>query len=68
MEVPWEHRDSNEDGGLLYGFEYETSGYGVSDLYGVAGYQMPCSVCQANSSDVIMIPGKCLTHYELYLV
>ena len=56
--VRWDHNDENTNEGLVYGVEYETSGYGVGELSGVANYQVPCAVCETNASVTVMIPGR----------
>lgn len=57
--VMWDHndQDQNQNGGLIYGVEYDTNGYGIRELFGVAGYQVPCAVCETNASVTVMIPG-----------
>jgi hypothetical protein len=57
QSVRWDHNDQNTNEGLVYGIEYETSGYGVGELTGVANYQVPCAVCETNASLTLMIPG-----------
>ena len=60
QSVMWDHndQDQNQNGGLVYGVEYETAGYGVRELSGVTNYQVPCAVCETNASVTVMIPGK----------
>ena len=51
------HNDNSQSGGYLYGAEYQTSGYGVRDIYGVNDNPIACAVCEVSVPDVAMIPG-----------
>ena len=55
----WEHTERTSSGSYLFGVEYQTSGFGVSDLYGVNDYSVPCAVCEATRGEAVMIPGWC---------
>ena len=49
----------NQNGGLLYRMEYQTSGYGLGGNYpSVNGWDVPCAVCETASISQIMIPGS----------
>ncbi len=50
--------DGNNDGNLIYGMEWETSGYGLASLAGFHDYDVSCAVCEAAAaSETLMIPG-----------
>ena len=53
----WEHTDHIVSGSYLYGIEFETSGFGVADLYPVANSPVLCAVCEAARGETVMIPG-----------
>jgi hypothetical protein len=61
----WEHTDYTSSGSYLYGIEFETSGFGVADLYSVANSPVQCAVCEAARGETVMIPGtyKCPTNW-----
>lgn len=53
--------DVNQDGALIYGTEYQTSGYGlasVSPFNTLHDFNAPCAVCLDASADMqLMVPG-----------
>ena len=50
--------DGNQNGGLVYGTEYLTQGYGVFPLGFVHNFEVPCAVCLREDARVsLMIPG-----------
>jgi hypothetical protein len=50
--------DANQNGALMYGAEYATSGYGVASLAGLHNFEVPCAVClRENARVTLMIPG-----------
>lgn len=53
----YSHHDTSQDGGLLYGVQYETSSSGVSVLQSLHGYVVPCAACEATNNGVFTIPG-----------
>ena len=66
--------DGNQDGALLYGTEYETSGHGIASLKPLHDKDAPCAVCLKQAALTLMIPGTkhCPTgwdkEYEGYLM
>ena len=54
----WEHTDGGYSGSYMYGAQYETSGYGASDLNSVHDYPVACAVCEATRGEAVMIPGE----------
>ena len=61
-----QHRDfhdSNHNGALLYGVEYETSGYGLGHLGNHHDRDAVCALCWVpDQSNAVMIPGR----YDCY--
>ena len=47
----------NQNGALLYGAEFETSGYGLSSLNSRHDYDARCVVCETARSTTLMVPG-----------
>jgi len=53
-----DHNDGNQQGALIYGMEYETSGFGLSTLAGLQNYDARCTVCLRTPATVsVMVPG-----------
>ena len=49
----------NQNGALIYGVEYETSGYGLSALAPLQNYEVPCALCQRDNAKIVfMQPGR----------
>ena len=69
-----DYNDANQEGALIYGVEYETSGYGVAALAAMHDQEAPCSVCEAPADLQLMLPGRqnCpagwTTQYQGYLM
>lgn len=60
--------DSNQDGALIYGAEYETAVQGIAATSGLQEDNAPCAVClRENAGAVIMQPGRelCPTDFSL---
>ena len=52
------YNSGNQNGGLIYGVEFETSGYGVSTLTGLHDRDARCARCLVTGNSVsIMVPG-----------
>ena len=52
------YHDASQNGALLYGTEFETSGYGVSTLVNRYQYDARCALCLVDAASVsLMIPG-----------
>lgn len=68
------HNDNLQYGGFLYGAEYETSNYGVSDFSSVSNQPIACAVCEVAGAATLMIPAttNCpagwMTEYQGYLM
>ena len=58
-DIDTAHYDKDHSGGLLVGSEYEMSSYGLRTMSTLSNQPIACSVCETNSSVVIMIPGRC---------
>lgn len=51
--------DNDQNGALVYGAEYETSGYGISSLASLHDREIPCAVCMRERANVsFMLPGS----------
>ena len=48
---------ANENGGLYYQTELESSGYGVAALTPYHNYEIPCAVCRYANADLYMQAG-----------
>lgn len=49
--------DGDQNGAVLYGTEYETSGFGIASLKPLQDKDVPCAVCLKQVSLTLMIPG-----------
>ena len=49
--------DGNQDGDLLYGTTFQTSGFGVTDLLRVHNYTVACAVCEARAAATYVVHG-----------
>lgn len=50
--------DTDQNGNLLYGAEYETGASGISSFTGLHDFNAPCAVClRTGRAAVIMVPG-----------
>ena len=53
------YNDANNEGALLYGVTYQTSGYGLGTLNSLHNQLVPCSVCFASDRfSSFMLPGN----------
>ena len=53
------YNDGNQNGGLLYRTEYQTSGYGAGYLTSDNNYEVPCAVCyRGDLNTKFMQPGN----------
>jgi hypothetical protein len=59
--------DGNQNGALIYGTEFKTSGYGVAGLVSLDGSDANCVVCEVARPEQLMIPGQttCPTGWAL---
>ena len=59
VDVPtWaSFNDANQNGALLYGAEFETSGFGIPALTGIHNYDVRCAVCEVARGAALMVPG-----------
>lgn len=52
------YNDGDHNGALVYGLEYETSGYGLATLANRHDYDGVCAVCEVGgASETLMMPG-----------
>lgn len=50
--------DNNQNGALVYGAEYQMTGFGLSSLGSLQNLEVPCAVCLRENARVsLMIPG-----------
>lgn len=49
--------DTNQNGDLIYGTNFRTSGYGVGTLTRVNGYRVACVVCEADATATFVLHG-----------
>jgi hypothetical protein len=47
----------DQNGALIYGAEFETSGYGLANMTSLHDYDARCVVCETPKSTTIMVPG-----------
>jgi len=52
-----DYSDGNQNGDLVYGVEYQMSGYGLSSFAGKHDYEAPCAVCYSEAP-TFMHPGS----------
>ena len=55
----FEHADSSQTGGELYGVQYAVDG-AIRELADVNGATVPCAACEAIRSGPFVYPGKSL--------
>jgi len=57
----------NQNGAMIYGTEFETTGYGIAPLVGLQNLDGTCAVCEVPRATQVMIPGRtsCPTGWTL---
>jgi hypothetical protein len=48
----------NNDGGLIYQVEYETTGYGISAFASLNNFEVPCAVCVRSNAEAFLYPMR----------